>query len=80
MKYLLNHRIKFEQKEDLVKVYTGTYNLINIANKNNISKTVIEKIEGDYVITEGYVFTANDFYLSKVNSKHQIDYILHSIF
>ena len=73
MKFLLKHRIRCEKKENLIKVFTGTYNLINIANKNNIPKTVIEKFDGNHLITEGYIFTVNDFYWLKILYKEDLE-------
>jgi len=73
MKFLLKHHIKSEKEAGLVKVYPGTYNLINIANNINIPKTVMEKFDGDHLITEGYIFTVNDFYWLKVLYKQDLE-------
>ena len=74
MKFLLKHHIKFDKKDGLVKVYTGTYNLINIANNINIPKTVIEKFDGNHLITEGYIFTVNDFYWLKLLYEQDLEH------
>ena len=74
MKYLLKQKIKriFNSFNE-VHIYPGIPGFIKLANNMNIEYKKVKKQEGDYLITDFYIFNKKDYYWLLLFYKNQIN-------
>jgi hypothetical protein len=74
IKYLLKQKIKRKfDDSNIVHVYPGNPRFIKLANQLKIQYSKYKRLQGDYLITDFYIFNKNDYYWLLLIFKTQIN-------